>query len=48
MLFKMAITMLKGIVNPDSINDKQAGMQKIVVRVMTVLILLMMFTFMEL
>lgn len=42
MLFKMAISMLKGIVNPDSLNDKQAGMQKIIVRVITVLILLMM------
>jgi len=42
MLFKMAITMLKGIVNPDSINDKQAGMQKIIVRVITVLVLLLM------
>ena len=34
MLFKLAISLINGVVNPDSLTDKQAGMQKIIPRVL--------------
>lgn len=40
MLFKLAVSLLNCIVNPDNLTDKQNGMQKIIPRVITSLILL--------
>lgn len=42
MLFKLAFSLLSGIVNPDKANDKQSGMQKIIIRVVITLSLLLM------
>lgn len=40
MLFKLAMSLLNGIVSPDSLTDKQAGMQKIIPRILISLSLL--------
>ncbi len=42
MLFKLAFSLLNGIVNPDSLTDKQSGMQKIIPRILISLALLIM------
>ena len=42
MIFKLAISLLNGITNPDSITDKQAGMQKIIPRVLISLAMLIL------
>lgn len=42
MLFKLAFSLLNGIVNPDSLTDKQSGMQKIIPRTLVALMLLVM------
>ena len=43
MLFKIAISLVQMLINPDQINDKQAGAGKIVTRVITSIIMLMAF-----
>lgn len=40
MIFKLAVSILQGIVNPDSVYDKKAGMGKIITRIITSLIML--------
>lgn len=43
MLFKIAISLVQMLINPDQINDKQAGAGKIITRVITSIIMLMAF-----
>lgn len=40
MLFKVTISLLTYLVNPDKITDKEQGMSKVVIRIITVLIML--------
>ncbi len=42
MLFRLAFSLLNGIVNPDSLTDKQTGMQKIIPRILISLTLLIL------
>lgn len=41
-LFKLAITLMNGIINPDSINDGKSGFSKIITRIITALIMLVL------
>lgn len=43
MLFKLSISLLNSIVNPDALLDKEKGMQKIIPRTIVALIMLIMF-----
>lgn len=42
MLFKITISLITYLVNPDKINDKEQGMSKVVTRIITVLVMLIM------
>lgn len=42
MLFKVTISLITYLVNPDKINDKEQGMSKVVTRIITVLVMLIM------
>lgn len=42
MLFKVTISMITYLVNPDKISDKEQGMSKVVTRIITVLLMLIM------
>lgn len=43
MVFKLAMSLLQALVNPDKLTDKQNGTSKLVVRVLTVLVILVAF-----
>ena len=42
MLFKVTVSLITYLVNPDKINDKEQGMSKVVTRIITVLVMLIM------
>lgn len=42
MLFKITISLITYLVNPDKINDKEQGVSKVVTRIITVLVMLIM------
>lgn len=44
MIFRLAITIIKGILNPDTFTDKKAGFGNVITRVVTALVLLAVLT----
>src|SRR5574344_2782404 len=44
MLFRLAISLIQMLINPDQINDKQVGAGKLIARIVTCIILLIVFS----